>query len=163
MKFVLEDLVLYCCIVCVLVTLQPYDSHIFLETVILGNDALFKCTVPSFLGDFLIINGWFDSEGNQLGVGMAGNSSMPLFSPRLKDLYVLSKYIHLMFSVTQQRFEIDILRESVIVGNDALFKCSIPSFVADFVSVTGWLDSEGDMSSFGPLGNQKVYWFRFKD
>ena len=61
-----------------------------------------------------------------------------------------------MFSVTQQRFEIDILRESVMVGNDALFKCSIPSFVSDFVSVTGWVDSEGDMTSFGALGNLKM-------
>ena len=31
----------------------------------------------------------------------------------------------------------------VILGNDVLLKCNIPSFVADFVAVTGWLDSEG--------------------
>ena len=68
----------FCYIVYISVTLQSYDSHIFLETVITGNDALFKCTVPSFLGDFLNINGWFDSEGNQLGVGL-GNSSMPVY------------------------------------------------------------------------------------
>ena len=45
--------------------------------------------------------------------------------------------------MTTQRFEIDILRESVIVGNDAIFKCSIPSFVTDFVYVQSWIDSEG--------------------
>ena len=44
--------------------------------------------------------------------------------------------------VSQQRYGIDILRESVILGNDAIFKCSIPSFVAEFVSVTAWIDSE---------------------
>ena len=33
--------------------------------------------------------------------------------------------------------------EYVIVGNDALMKCKIPSFVSDFVSVVSWLDSEG--------------------
>ena len=38
----------------------------------------------------------------------------------------------------------DILRESVIRGNDAIFKCSIPSFVADFVVVDAWTDSEGN-------------------
>ena len=46
------------------------------------------------------------------------------------------------FSVTSQRYEINILPESIIVGNDAVFKCSIPSFVTDFVSVQSWIDSE---------------------
>ena len=30
----------------------------------------------------------------------------------------------------------------VIVGNSALLKCEIPSFVADFVSVVSWVDSD---------------------
>ena len=30
----------------------------------------------------------------------------------------------------------------VIVGNYALVKCEIPSFVADFVSVVSWVDNE---------------------
>ena len=33
--------------------------------------------------------------------------------------------------------------EQVILGNDVLLKCNIPSFVADFVSVANWVDSEG--------------------
>lgn len=28
-------------------------------------------------------------------------------------------------------------------GNSAIIKCSIPSFVSDFVSVIGWIDEEG--------------------
>lgn len=28
-------------------------------------------------------------------------------------------------------------------GNSAIFKCLIPSFVADFVSVEAWVDEEG--------------------
>ena len=55
-------------IIIFLVTTQNYDVHTFLVTVIRGNDALFKCTVPSFVSDFLAITGWWDSEGNQLGV-----------------------------------------------------------------------------------------------
>ena len=47
-------------------------------------------------------------------------------------------------SVTAQRYEINILPESIIVGNDALFKCAIPSFVSDFVSVDAWIDSESN-------------------
>ena len=34
--------------------------------------------------------------------------------------------------------------EYVIVGNDAILKCKIPSFVADFVSVVSWQDAEGN-------------------
>ena len=33
--------------------------------------------------------------------------------------------------------------EQVILGNDVLLKCNIPSFGADFVSVASWVDSEG--------------------
>ena len=53
--------------------------------------------------------------------------------------------ITIYISVTSQRYEIDILRESVILGNDAIFKCSIPSFVSDFVFVENWVDSEANM------------------
>ena len=31
----------------------------------------------------------------------------------------------------------------VILGNDALLKCDVPSFVGDLVDVFGWLDNEG--------------------
>ena len=30
-----------------------------------------------------------------------------------------------------------------MLQNDMLFKCSIPSFVSDFVAVEAWTDSEG--------------------
>ena len=30
-----------------------------------------------------------------------------------------------------------------MLGNEILMKCDIPSFVADFVAVDGWVDSEG--------------------
>ena len=33
--------------------------------------------------------------------------------------------------------------EQVMLGNEILLKCDIPSFVADFVAVDGWVDSEG--------------------
>jgi len=33
--------------------------------------------------------------------------------------------------------------EYVIKGNAAVLKCSIPSFVADFVRVESWIDEEG--------------------
>ena len=46
--------------------------------------------------------------------------------------------------------------EYIIVGNDALVKCNIPSFVTDLVSVVSWEDSEGTLifenDEFGNLG-----------
>ena len=43
-----------------------------------------------------------------------------------------------------QPYETDLLKAFVINGNDALLKCEIPSFVADFVSVDSWKDNEGN-------------------
>lgn len=40
-------------------------------------------------------------------------------------------------------------KEYVILGNDALMKCSIPSFVADSLVVTSWLDNEGNEFPYG--------------
>ena len=34
--------------------------------------------------------------------------------------------------------------EYVIVGNDVLMKCKVPSFVADQVTVISWIDNEGE-------------------
>lgn len=37
--------------------------------------------------------------------------------------------------------------EYVIRGNSAVLKCSIPSFVADFVRVDSWIDEQGNVLS----------------
>lgn len=42
-----------------------------------------------------------------------------------------------------QYYDAEIIKEYVMKGNSAIIKCSIPSFVADFVSVIGWTDEEG--------------------
>jgi hypothetical protein len=41
-------------------------------------------------------------------------------------------------AVVQQSFRTNVLEANVLRGNSALFKCEIPSFVADFVQVTAW-------------------------
>lgn len=45
--------------------------------------------------------------------------------------------------VVNQYYGADILMEYVIKGNSAVLKCSIPSFVADFVKVESWIDEKG--------------------
>ena len=56
--------------------------------------------------------------------------------------YVYYSDVWLLFLVVVQRYETDVAKEYVIRGNDALMKCSIPSFVADMVQIIAWLDSE---------------------
>lgn len=45
------------------------------------------------------------------------------------------------FQVVIQEYDTDFHKAYVINGNDALLKCEIPSFVADFVTVESWIDS----------------------
>ena len=47
-------------------------------------------------------------------------------------------------SAIVQPYETDVGPEYVLLGNDVIFKCKIPSFVDDFVHIINWIDSEGD-------------------
>ena len=50
-----------------------------------------------------------------------------------------------LFLVIQQDFKIHVAFESyVILGNDALLKCEVPSFVSDLVDIFGWIDNGGN-------------------
>lgn len=48
-------------------------------------------------------------------------------------------------TVVQQLYESEVNNEYVIRGNAAVLKCSIPSFVADFVQVISWQDESGEL------------------
>lgn len=54
-------------------------------------------------------------------------------------------------SVVQQFYQSEVNNEYVIRGNSAILKCSIPSFVADFVHVVSWQDDAGN--TYTPMGN----------
>lgn len=49
-----------------------------------------------------------------------------------------------MYVVVTQDYLIEVNNEHVIRGNTAILKCFIPSFVADFVYVSSWLDDKGN-------------------
>ncbi|XP_034142429.1 Down syndrome cell adhesion molecule-like protein Dscam2 isoform X33 [Drosophila guanche] len=55
---------------------------------------------------------------------------------------IISRDVHVR-AVVNQYYGADILMEYVIRGNAAVLKCSIPSFVADFVRVESWIDEAG--------------------
>ena len=42
-----------------------------------------------------------------------------------------------------QSYRVAVHEEQVVLSNDVLLQCNIPSFQADFVSVVSWEDSEG--------------------
>ena len=52
--------------------------------------------------------------------------------------------IKFFVAVVTQEYETDAHKVYVIVGNSALIKCEIPSFVADFVSVYSWTDNNNN-------------------
>ncbi|XP_037715257.1 Down syndrome cell adhesion molecule-like protein Dscam2 isoform X44 [Drosophila subpulchrella] len=60
---------------------------------------------------------------------------------------IISRDVHVR-AVVNQFYEAEIMTEYVIRGNAAVLKCSIPSFVADFVRVESWIDDEGNVLSF---------------
>lgn len=49
-----------------------------------------------------------------------------------------------MSLVIGEPYRSDVSPEYAIRGNSLLFKCSIPPFVADFVSVISWIDDAGN-------------------
>lgn len=48
-----------------------------------------------------------------------------------------------ILAVVSQYFEVQVYDVFAIRGNAAIFKCQVPSFVADHVDVAGWIDSDG--------------------
>lgn len=65
-----------------------------------------------------------------------------------------SKFVYLPFfllkiKVVQSSYLVEVNNEHVILGNAALLKCTIPSFVTDFVRVASWTitDSSGQVIS----------------
>uniref|UniRef100_A0A182I5H3 Uncharacterized protein n=1 Tax=Anopheles arabiensis TaxID=7173 RepID=A0A182I5H3_ANOAR len=97
---------------------QHYGADILMEYVIRGNSAILKCSIPSFVSDFVRVEAWIDEENNEL--------------------------VHSENYVINQHYQPEILTEYVIRGNSAILKCSIPSFVSDFVRVESWIDEEGN-------------------
>ena len=57
-------------------------------------------------------------------------------------------------TVVVQPYDIDIGKEFVIVGNDAIVKCQVPSFVADWVSIIGWTASDDELKSMTQENSQ---------
>lgn len=64
-----------------------------------------------------------------------------------------------MISVVNQYYEAILYDMFVIKGNTAIFKCIVPSFVADYVSVVSWEDTTGEKYSITPNMNFGINFF----
>ncbi|CAG7699063.1 unnamed protein product [Allacma fusca] len=106
---------------------QHYAAKVFEEDVIRGNSAIFKCGIPAYISDFLQVDTWFQDD-------------VPITRD---DKYVVAQF-----------YEVDPIKEHSIRGNNAIMKCQVPSYVADFLAVTEWQTTTGE--SFTPNPNQYV-------
>ena len=64
-------------------------------------------------------------------------SSFKLLLVRTHD-----SYFEIFFSVLFQDYATRVNDFDVILGNSALLKCDIPSFVNDFINVIAWIENE---------------------
>ena len=61
----------------------------------------------------------------------------------MQDLpLILVSIISLVFN---QNYMTEATNEYVIMGNSALMRCVIPSFVSDFISLQSWQDEKGNI------------------
>ena len=60
------------------------------------------------------------------------------------QLLTLHVIRNILFLVVTQNYDAEVHKEHVILGNDVLVACEIPSFVGDLVEVVAWVDSQGD-------------------
>ncbi|KAI4500666.1 hypothetical protein M0802_004258 [Mischocyttarus mexicanus] len=79
------------------------------EYVIRANSAIMKCKIPSFVSEFVQVDQWIADDGTVYTAG---------------EEYVVGQY-----------FEVQVYDQFAIRGNAAIFKCQVPSFVADHVDV----------------------------
>ncbi|XP_024939073.1 Down syndrome cell adhesion molecule-like protein Dscam2 isoform X7 [Cephus cinctus] len=57
-------------------------------------------------------------------------------------------------AVVTQPYNPEILTEYAIRGNSAILKCSIPSYIAEFVTVEAWIREDGETYVPGPITDQ---------
>ena len=125
------------------VVAQTYTTYSHEFHVILGNSALLKCDIPSFVTDFVSVVSWVDNDGIEYFPSNSGTTKYKIIGT-LKHIWKLFFSHHInSFSVVAQTYNTDARKIHVIIGNSALMKCDIPSFVADFVSVISWVDNDG--------------------
>lgn len=143
---------------------QSYEPRVIDEDVLRGNSAIVKCSIPSFVADYVNVVEWVADEESLSGFsfnrtqGNYGNSErrtapiVPIRTPLNPHVGVNHQIINIKrtsvnlcmnnISAVNQFYESQVYDIYVIRGNAAVFKCHIPSFVSDHVQVISWHDTE---------------------
>jgi len=86
-----------------------------------------------------------------------------MFQVKKGNFFGSSFLLTFIFLVAGQQYNAYCAPEEIISGNDAIFKCNIPSFVSDFVAISSWVDSEGNEyfaeKNHGKLRKQNTEYF----
>lgn len=123
-----------------------------------GNSAILKCSIPSFVADFVHVVAWIDEDDNEIVTSndfTGGKNPLNCLSIRIHPfdpwmkfpLLLFTFFIYgllLYFKAVIQYYEVEADNEYVIRGNAAIMKCKIPSYISDFVSVDMWSDTDNN-------------------
>ncbi|KAM7293005.1 Down syndrome cell adhesion molecule homolog [Ixodes scapularis] len=94
-----------------------YKPQVYDEFVISGNVAVLRCSVPSFVREFVDFVSWHRDDG--LAITRTSNRVVHhVYKPQVYDEFVIS-------------------------GNVAVLRCSVPSFVREFVDFVSWHRDDG--------------------
>lgn len=72
---------------------QFYQSEVNNEYVIRGNSAVLKCSIPSFVADFVNVVSWHDEDEVQLGLGVADGEKKNEMKPGSKRYLTFPHFI----------------------------------------------------------------------
>ena len=104
-----------------------------------------KCEIPSFIADFVSVHSWVSNSGDEYFASNSFNNGIKYLERDTQAIFFNVLTLHLfIFAVVSQTYTSGPNPVYVILGNSALVKCEIPSFVADFVSVVSWINNEGE-------------------
>lgn len=136
---------------------QAYTVNIMEESVLRGNAVILKCHISTFVTEYVSVSSWIISEGDieeleikpeskDLGIILLHSYFCPLLFPIISFFFKYTHYFNsITISVVSQAYTVNLMEENVLRGNSAIVKCHIPSFVTEYVTVSSWIISEGDV------------------
>ena len=140
---------------------QGYRTEPSNEDIVLGNDALMKCKIPSYVADMVEVVGWVNSEAAEYRVNNNYGKFIETITILIGHHAVGRNYSqNFCLVMNGDLYEIDVYREYVTIFNDALLKCQIPSHIGDLVFLQNWEDNLGNFFFSGPggyYGKQKMH------
>ncbi len=110
-------------------------------------DSMVFCSAPKVTRSCLCL-----LENFQLEV-LRWSSGTSLF---LATSLLFTYYVMCHNAVIGQSYDVYVEMEHAVLGNDAIFKCKLPSHMSDLVTVTGWMEASQEEQLRGNPGGRKT-------